>query len=348
MHPAPSPEIVTKRQEFYQELGLRNLAPLWEVIKDITIPEPKSKAAPFQWRYEEIRPLLLASGSLVSEAEAERRVLVLENPAFIGHSSATSTLYAGVQLILPGETAAAHRHTPTALRFMLEGTGAFTAVNGERTAMRAGDFVITPAWSWHDHGNEGDQPCAWMDCIDLPMVGFFETMFAEEYNSERQMVTRPEGDALARYGEGLLPIDVKSRHGLATPVLNYPYERTRDALLKAARGEDPDRHLATTLRYANPLDGGWTTPTLSAWMTYVPRGFKTTPIRSTESMVMTVAEGRGALTVGEKTFAFGPRDIHAVPGWSWRSIEVSEDSFLFFFSDRAAQEKLGFFREQRR
>ena len=188
----------------------------------------------------------------------------------------------------------------------------------------------------------------WMDCIDLPMVSFFEVMFMEEYNDQQQMVTRPEGDALARFGEGLLPIEVKSRYGLTTPILNYPYERTRDALLQAARGEDPDPHLATTLRYSNPLDGGWTTPTLSTWMTYVPKGFKTKPVRSTESMVMAVAEGRGAVTAGEKTFTFGAKDIHAVPGWSWRFIDASEDSFLFFFSDRVAQEKLGYFREQRR
>jgi len=348
MHSAPDPKAATRRQEFYQRLGPRNLAPLWEVLTGITAPEPQSKALPFQWRFDDIRPFLLESGSLLSAQEAERRVLVLENPSFVGRSCTTSTLYAGVQLIMPGETAPAHRHTPTALRFMLEGTGAFTAVSGERTSMCAGDFIITPAWAWHDHGNEGVEPCVWMDCIDLPMVAFFETMFFEEFNDQQQMVTRPEGDARARFGEGLLPIDVNRHHVLTTPILNYPYDRTRDALLKVARAEQPDPHFAVTLRYSNPLDGGWTTPTLSTWMTYVPRGFKTAPLRSTESMVMAVAEGRGTVAVGEKTFVFGPKDIHALPGWSWRSIDASEDTFLFFFSDRVAQEKLGFFREQRR
>ena len=348
MQPAPGPETTAKRQEFYRRLGPRNLSPLWEVLKGIAAPEPKSKAVPFQWRYDEIRPLLLESGSLLTADEAERRVLVLENPSFAGQSRITTTLFAGVQLIMPGETAPVHRHTPSALRFMLEGAGAYTAVDGERTSMHAGDFIITPAWAWHAHGNEGSEPCVWMDAIDLPMVAFFETMFFEEHNDRDQIEARPEGDAHARFGEGLLPLDAKGRENRTSPVLNYPYARTRDALLKAARGRAADPHFATTLRYANPLDGGWTTPTLSTWMTYVPKGFKSMPIRSTESMVMAVAEGGGALTVGEKTFDFGPGDIHSVPGWSWRSVNASDDTFLFFFSDRAAQEKLGFFREQRR
>jgi gentisate 1,2-dioxygenase len=212
--------------------------------------------------------------------------------------------------------------------------------------MRPGDFVITPAWAWHDHGNEGNEPCAWMDGLDIPMVGFFETSFSETYDEQRHPVTRPEGDALARFGEGLLPIEGGRRHGLTTPIFNYPYQRTREALLAAARGQRPDPHLAITLRYANPLDGGWTMPTISAWMTHIPKGFETKPIRSTDGMVMAVAEGRGAVTVADKTLSFGPRDIHAIPGWTWRSFKASEDCFLFCFSDRVAQEKLGFFREE--
>jgi gentisate 1,2-dioxygenase len=348
MHAVLDEATTAKRQEFYDRLGPRNLAPLWEVLKGLIPREPKSKSVPFQWRYDEVRPLLLESGSLLTAEEAERRVLVLENPSFVGQSRTTSTLYAGIQLIMPGETAPAHRHTPSALRFMLEGTGAFTAVGGERTTMRQGDFVITPAWAWHDHGNEGNEPCAWMDGLDIPVVQFFETIFSEEYNDARQSITRPEGDAMARFGAGLLPINAESRYGLTTPIFNYPYDRTREALLQAAQGQEPDQHLAVTLRYANPLNGGWTMPTMSAWMMHVPKGFETRPIRSTDGMVMAVAEGRGSLTVGETTFHFGPRDIHAIPGWTWRSFKASEDAFLFFFSDRVGQEKLGLFREERR
>ncbi len=132
------------------------MAPLWEVLKNIVPPEPKAKAAPYIWRYEDVRPLLLESGELLTAEEAERRVLVLENPSYPGQSRTTATLYSGIQLILPGETAPAHRHTTSALRFVIEGEQGLTAFGGERTIMREGDLVITPAWAWHDHGNEQD------------------------------------------------------------------------------------------------------------------------------------------------------------------------------------------------
>jgi len=337
-----------QKQEFYDRLAPQNLAPLWEVLKGLLPNEPKSKAAPFRWRYADIRPLLLESGELLTAKEAERRVLVLENPAFTGMSRATSTIYAGIQLIMPGETAPAHRHTPSALRFMMEGEGAFTAVGGERTTMRKGDFVITPSWAFHDHGNEGDQPCAWLDGLDLPIVSFFEAGFNEHYNDDRQSITRPEGDALARFGSNMLPLKPGSRYGLTTPIFNYPYEMTRQALVDSARGEAPDTHEAVSLRYANPIDGGWAMPTMAAWMIHVPKGFETAPMRSTDGIVMCLGEGAASVTIGDGTFDLSENDVAVCPGWTWRSFKAQEESFIFCFSDRAAQEKLGLFREERR
>jgi gentisate 1,2-dioxygenase len=348
MHATLDDTTKAKRQDFYGRLAPHGLAPLWEVMKELFPPEPKSKAVPHIWRSKDYRPLLLEAGGLLTAEEAERRVLVLENPALVGLSRATATLYAGVQLIMPGETAPAHRHSASALRFMLEGEHGFTAVGGERTTMREGDFVITPAWAWHDHGNEGEGPVAWMDGLDIPTIGFYEAVFAEEYNDVRQTVTRPEGDSLARFGEGLLPVGAESRYGLTTPIFNYPYERTRAALVAAAKGEKPDSHLGVTLRYSNPLDGGWTMPTMAAWMTHLKSGFETAPIRSTDSMVMCVAEGSGEVRIDDATLRFSPKDIVAIPGWTWRSFSASSDCFLFFFSDRVVHEKLGFFREERR
>jgi gentisate 1,2-dioxygenase len=67
-------------------------------------------------------------------------------------------MYAGLQRVLPGEVAPAHRHTQSALRWVVDGEGAYTAVDGERVTMAPGDFIITPMLTWHDHGNPGDQP----------------------------------------------------------------------------------------------------------------------------------------------------------------------------------------------
>jgi gentisate 1,2-dioxygenase len=336
-----------QRQEFYGRLATQNLAPLWEVLRGLLPSEPRSKAAPHRWVYDDLRPLLLESGHLLTAQEAERRVLVLENPALTGMSRATATMYAGIQLIMPGETAPAHRHSPSALRFMLEGEGAITVVGGERTTMRRGDFVITPSWAWHDHGNEGTGPCAWLDGLDLPLVQFFEAGFNEHYNDGSQSLTRPEGDSLARFGSGMLPLKGGSRYGLTTPIFNYPYTRTRAALVAAAAGEAPDPHEAVTLRYANPIDGGWTMPTMAAWMMFVPAGFETRPMRSTDGQVMALAEGALTAQIGDKRYDLAESDVAVAPGWTWRSYRAERDSFLFVFSDRVAQEKLGLYREQR-
>lgn len=336
----------TQREAFYARLAPHDMAPLWEVLKSLVPAEPSAAARPHVWHYANVRPLLLESGALLSAEEAERRVLVLQNPAYPGQTKATASLYAGIQLVMPGETAPAHRHTPSALRFVLEGEGGFTAVDGERTTMRPGDFITTPAWAWHDHGNDGDGPVAWLDGLDIPTLQFYESIFMQPGDELRQAVTRPEGDSQARFGEGLLPLDAQRRFGLTSPVFNYPYERTREALVRCAQGSAPDPHHAVTLRYVNPLDGGWAMPTMATWMTHIPAEFFTAPVRSTDSMVIAVAEGTCEIQAGEYIYTLSANDVLTIPGWTWRRFRARGDCNLFVFSDRVIHEKLGFFREQ--
>ncbi|WP_236025314.1 gentisate 1,2-dioxygenase [Arenibaculum pallidiluteum] len=348
-HPqnAVDAETRARRQAFYDRIGPHAMAPLWEVLRGLVPPEPRPVAKAHVWRWDLVRDCLMEAGRLLTAEEAERRVLVLENPAYRGQSRATSTLYAGVQLVLPGEVAPAHRHTQSALRFVLESSGGYTAVGGERTTMRPGDFVTTPAWSFHDHGNDTDGPALWMDVLDLPIVSFFEGGFAQHHNDARQSITRPEGDALARYGSGLLPLEGGSPYGKSSPVFNYPYERSREALGRLSRSGDPDAHWGYTLRYANPLDGGWALPTIASWMTHLPAGLSTAPARSTDGLICAVVEGRGTVSAGEQKLSFGPRDIFVVPNWTWRTFRAEEDCFMFFCSDRVVQEKLGLWRDER-
>jgi hypothetical protein len=141
-----------RRRDFYARIGEHAMTPLWEVLHDLVPPQPTTPCVPALWAYDAVRPYLMEAGELISAREAVRRVLVFENPALRGASSITHTLYAGLQLILPGEIAPAHRHTQSAIRFIVEGEGAYTAVDGERVAMSPGDFIVTPAWTWHDHG----------------------------------------------------------------------------------------------------------------------------------------------------------------------------------------------------
>ncbi len=146
---------------------------------DLVTPEPKSACRPHLWKFDAIRDYMTEAGKLITAKEAERRVLVLENPGLRGQSKVTTSLFAGVQMVIPGDVAPAHRHSQSALRFVLEGKGAFTAVDGERTAMEPGDFVITPSMTWHDHSNETSEPMFWLDGLDIPMVQFFDASFAE-------------------------------------------------------------------------------------------------------------------------------------------------------------------------
>jgi gentisate 1,2-dioxygenase len=335
------------RQAFYQRIAPHALTPLWEVMDALVTPEPRIDAKPHLWHYSDVRRFMMEAGMLLTAEEATRRVLVLENPAFSGQSRATATLFAGVQMVLPGEIAPAHRHTQSALRFVLEGEQGYTAVGGERTTMHPGDFIITPPWAFHDHGNEGKAPVLWVDVLDAPIVSFFDTSFAERSNEKQQELHRPEGDAAARFGAGLLPLHGERRYGLTAPVFNYPYERTRSALLIAARGAAPDPYDAVSLRYANPQDGGWAMPTIATWMMHVPAGYKTRPLRSTDGIVVVVAEGQGVVRVGDHFMGFGARDVLALPNWSWRCFEAKTDCFLFCASDRGVQEKLGYWREER-
>jgi len=183
------------REDFYGRIGARNLKPLWEVLRGQLTAEPNPPETAVLWRYDDVRPFLLEAAGLISVEEADRRVLVLENPALQGKTRATQSLYAGLQIIMPGEVAPCHRHTPTALRLMVEGEGAYTTVGGERTSMKPGDFVITRSWSWHDHGNDGSGPVVWLDGLDVPLIGFLNATFFQGYGEAAHPLTRPEGDS---------------------------------------------------------------------------------------------------------------------------------------------------------
>jgi gentisate 1,2-dioxygenase len=335
------------RQEFYRRLDRDNLAPLWEVLHDLVIPQPKTPVLPALWKYRRIRPYILESGRVISAREAVRRVLVLENPGLRGQSAITRSLYCGLQLILPGEIAPSHRHTQSALRFIVEGSGAYTAVDGERTTMHPGDFIITPAWTWHDHGNPGSEPVVWMDGLDIQILALFDAQFAENYPEDVQPVTRPEGDSQARYGSNLAPLDAVVPFGKTSPVFSYPHARSREALAALARRDDPDSCHGWKVQFINPLTGGHAMPTMGAFLQLLPAGFCSEPYRSTDGTVYSVVEGSGKARIGDSVFEFEPRDTFVAPSWHPVSFEAKEECVLFSYSDRPAQLALGLWREKR-
>ena len=336
------------RQAFYDSISDENLAPLWETMHELVTPEPVSPVQPVLWDYDQVlRPRLMQAGALISAKEAERRVLILENPGLRGKASATHSLYAGVQLVMPGEVAPAHRHSQGAVRFILEGAGGYTAVEGEKIPMHPGDFVTTPGWTWHDHGNDTDEPMVWMDVLDVPLVGLLDAGFAQQSNADSQTLVRPVGDSTARFAYNVFPVDWKPG-STTSPIYNYPYARSREALGLAAAHGDPDPCHGYKVRYVNPANGRHVMPTIGAFMQLLPAGFVSRPYRSTDSAVYGVVEGEGETRIGDRVIRWKPRDIFVVPSWQLHTHRASSEAVLFSASDRPVHEALSLWREDRR
>lgn len=348
MQTATAENVAATRQKFYDRLSPQAMAPLWEVLKGLVPDQPKSKFAPHVWKFAEARPLLMEAGALLTAEEAERRVLVLENPAMPGASRITATMYAGYQLIMPGEIAPAHRHTASALRMVLEGNGGYTAVAGEKTEMSRGDLVITPAMAWHDHGQENHKPVIWVDGLDLHMVNFYEAAFMDHFNDKSQIVSKPAGYSESEFGTGMAPMEHRRPFGPTSPIFNYTYAKSRPALMQVAGAGAIDPYLAHSLRYINPQDGGWAMPTIATWLTHFPKGFETKAIRATDGQAMVVLEGEISVDLDGKTLTAGESDVVAVPAWTWKKVRASKDAIVFQMSDRSAQEKLNIYREERK
>ena len=341
------PEMTNARADYYGRIDAYNMAPLWEVIHKLLAREPVTEATPYLWNYDSVRPSLMESADVISTEEAERRVLVLENPTMRGKSCITEALYAGLQLIMPGEIAATHRHSPAALRFIVEGSRAYTAIDGEKAYMEPGDLILTPSWVWHDHGHDGEVPVVWLDGLDIPMVRFMGPVFAEPHPEETHAPGNPVGDNMVRYGANMLPYGARLQDEKNSPVFHYPFARSREALLDLAKSQDLDPYHGVKMEFVNPANGGPTMPTLGTYMQLVPEGFTTEDYRSTAAWVYSVAEGTGRTTIGEETFEWGPRDTFVVPAWYPHSHEADDDAFLFSFSDKPVHDTLGWFREQR-
>ena len=345
-HPGDSKHnIQAARRAYYDKAAKFHMAPLWEVLKSLVTPEPKSSCVPALWKFSDVKKLMLEAGDVITAEEAERRVLVLENPGESGKSRITNSLFAGIQLILPGEVADVHQHVASAIRFVLEGEGAYTAVEGEKTQMKHGDFIITANWAPHDHGNPGKQPVMWLEVLDLPTVNHFETSFASHVDGKMQKTNHTDGDSFDRYASGVLPDGAPV--GLnRSPVINYPYAKMRPILQRLKDTGDVDKRHGARVRYANPINGGPVLPTMGANLALLPKGFKGASYRSTDGTVFAVAEGTGTTTVEGKPIEWGVNDVFVVPPWQRYSHAAgSEDAVLFSISDRPAQEALGIWRE---
>ena len=335
---------------FLAGLSQYHVGPLWKVLGQQLTPEPKSQARPHLWRWKDVRPQLLRSGELVSAAEAERRVLMLLNPGLEGQVATTHTLYGGIQLILPGEVARTHRHTPNALRFIMEGQGAYTVVDGEKIPMVPGDFVLTPNWTWHDHGSEGNEPVMWLDGLDIPLARILESIFFEPYTEESQQLIKPVDASADGYGKGgLLPTWQRPTSALS-PLLKYAWTDAHEALMSLGP-EAASPFDGPMLEYINPVTGGPSLPTMASFLQRLKPGQRTEPHRHSSSAIYLGVEGVGQTTIEGKVYEWTPGDVFALPTWCWHTHEnlsASEDAILFSFTDAPVMKALSLYREQAR
>lgn len=330
-------------EDFREAMSRAGVTPLWPSLRNLL---PLGKPAPttraHHWSYGDIRPLLLRSGELTPVEKAERRVLVLSDPGRgNGAMQATATIYAGMQLLLPGEIAPNHRHTPSAARIMVEGDGAFTVVGGEKLPMQSGDIVLTPNGEWHDHGHEGSGPVVWLDALDLPIFVQLEGSYSQsaELQTPKQ---RPDASEVEYRSAGIVPART-SQAARKYPLLRFPWERTEGALLEMARYAGQE---VVAVDLVNPETGDDPLPTIGFTAILVPTGRRVSlPVRSTSS-IFHVVKGSGTSWVNGEKFSWSAKDTFSAPVFAKIEHQGDEDkSFLIEVHDRPLQQRLGYYEE---
>lgn len=327
--------------DYLASLRALNLVPLWPSLRAVLPPgQPQPRTQAIHWPYASLRPLLLRAGELTPIEKAERRVLVLANP---GHGlekmQASSAIYLGMQLLLPGEWAPAHRHTPNAVRMVVEGEGGYTTVDGHKLTMHRGDLILTPTGLWHEHGHDGDAPVVWLDVLDLPLVYYLEA----SYHIDGPRQTVKPGQAERRYARGgLLPTLAFQRADAHYPVLRYPWSEARAALLALADELGADE--TAQLEYVNPETGAQAQNILGFYALLLrPAQTLRLPVRS-PACVFHLVEGAAEVRVAAQSFVLAEADTCIAPGFSevvLHNRASDRSAFLFLADEAPLQRKLG-------
>lgn len=341
-----TPELV----KYYQDLTQFEAGALWTVANKIEPWEPKSDSVPVVWRYRDLRDYVLRSVDLVSPEKAGRRVIYLNNPGRQEVSAAVGWLYSGLQVMKPGEAASAHAHSSSALRFIMEGRGAYTIVDGHKMTLGANDFVLTPNGCWHEHGVEADGlPCIWQDGLDIPLVNALEAGFYAVHPDLSQAITHPVNDAVGIWGGRGLKPTLHDWQKPYSPLLKYEWEPTYEALSAYAKVTDGSPFDGVIMDYINPLTGGPVMSTIGASMQMLRPGEHTKAHRHTGSIMYQCAKGEGYSIINGKRFDWRERDIFCVPSWMFHEHvngSSSDDACLFSFHDLPVMRTLNLYREE--
>ena len=329
-------------QSYRDELTALNLVPLWPSLRAVLPPQvPTRRTQPTCWPYRTLRPLLMRAGELTPMEKAERRVLVMANP---GHGlekmQASAAIYLGMQLLLPGEWAPSHRHTPNAVRMVVEGTGAWTTVEGEKCPMSRGDLILTPTGLWHEHGHDGTEPVVWLDVLDLPLVYYTETSYVT--GGTRQAHKTGSGNRAYARG-GIAPSPAFGRGGSAYPMLRYPWVDARAALVALA-DDRPDLE-AVQVEYVNPETGAPAENILGFYALMLrPGQTLRLPARSPAAVYHAIEGGATLTTEDGASFTLGAADTACTPGYTAVTLanaSAREPAFLFVADEAPLHRKLG-------
>lgn len=345
----PTPEEEVKLAALYERMNREHMIPLWTEIGDLMPMEPSPKAVPYVWRWNEILPVAEAAGDLVPVGRGgERRAIALANPGLGGRPYATPTLWAAIQYLGGHEVAPEHRHSQNAFRFVVEGEGVWTVVNGDPVAMRRGDFLLTPGWNFHGHHNETDQPMAWIDGLDIPFahyadVGFFEFGIDRVTDEATPEISRSER---LWCHPGLRPLS-GLHNTVNSPIGAYRWEHTDGALTEQLRLEDEGMPATVepghaAVRYVNPTTGGDVMPTIRADFHRFRPGAHTRTVREVGSSVYQVFSGRGEFVLNGDVRSVDTGDLVVVPSWVACQINAETEFELFRFGDQPIIERLNF------
>ena len=337
-------------EAYYSELDRLETGALWTVANDIEPWEPHAFATPVLWPWAELREHALRALELVSPEDAGRRVVYLRNPTRKDISAACGLLFSGIQVMRPGERAPGHRHGASALRFIMEGAGGYTIVDGHHVDLGERDFVLTPNGTWHDHGvAEDGEICLWQDGLDIPLTNALEANWYETHPDDYQTTLFPINDSANTFGSvGLLPTSYKWDRAYS-PLLRYGWDETYEALQRAESAGVETEHDGVIMRFVNPHTGGHVMATMGASMQMLRPGEATKAMRRTGNVIFQVAKGSGYSVIGGKRFDWKEKDIFCVPSWAWRehaNASASEDACLFSFNDFPVIEKLAFERSE--
>ena len=332
-------------QDFHERMHAAGMYGLWELASQMT-GHPEPQAVAHMWPASVLDAMVSEAAERVPVGE-ERRALQLFNPGLGGRWATTNTMIAAVQILLPGEVARAHRHTPTAIRFIMEGEGGFTSVDGERVYMAPGDLILTPSFTWHDHGNETSHRVVWMDGLDIPLVQALNAMFFQFYSEPQVPLIRPNNASGKLHGHvSLSPTWVKERPR-SSPLLLYSWEKTWPSLEALADAEG-DPHDGIALEYTHPQTGGALLPTMACWIQMLRPGERLKAHRQTGSAVYYVVQGTGETIIDGRRFAWGKGDILVLPSWAVHehaNLSAREAAVLFSIQDRPVLEALGLYQE---